>query len=57
MNILPKKTLSLNCIVFPVVIKVHLYITGGNINFVTTIRMNAVVVSLFFVVVTTRKLF
>ena len=54
---LPLKSFPLNCIVFSVIIKMHLYITGRYVDFVASFRVNTMVMRLFFVMLTTRKLF
>ena len=54
---LPLKSFPLNCIVFSVIIKMHLYITGGYVDFVTSFSVNTMIMRLFLVMLTTRKLF
>lgn len=46
----------LDCIVFSVVIKVHLDVAGGYVDLVTGFSVNAMIMSLFFVVLTPREL-
>ena len=52
----PKETLSLNCIVLSVVVEVHLNIRGADIDLVTAITLDAVVVGLFLVMGAVNKL-
>ena len=52
----PEKALSLNCIVLPVVVEVHLDIRGADVDLVTAVTLDTVVVGLFLVMGTVHKL-
>ena len=51
-----EESLSLNCIVLPVVVEVHLHVGGADVHLVTSIALDTVIVRLFLVVGTVHKL-
>ena len=46
----PEESLPLDCIVLPVVVEMHLDVGGADVDFVTAVTLNAVVVGLLLVV-------
>ena len=53
--ILPEKSFSLNCIVLSVVVEVHLDVAGRDVDLVAALRLDAVVVGLLLVVLTSGE--